>query len=151
MWQYLRKGTTWLPTYYYNYIDTLDQDQSQPTIPPATMPPIPLGSFENPATSCNQISQNYSSGEYWIQQNSTSTPFQVFCDFSYRNYSCNATGGWMRVVDLDMTDSNQNCPDGFRMVSRTEPPLRLCGRPGPTGCVSTTFPTHGIRVLKSLW
>ena len=118
------------------------------TIPPATMPPIPLGSFENPATSCNQISQDYSSGEYWIQQNSTSTPFQVFCDFSYRNCSCNATGGWMRVVNFDMTDSNQSCPDGFRMVSRTEPPLRLCGRPGPTGCVSTTFPTHGIEYSR---
>ena len=55
--------------------------------------------------------------------------------------SCNTTGGWMRVANLDMTDPNQNCPDGFRLVSRTTPPLRTCGRPGP-GCVSITYPTY---------
>ena len=54
----------------------------------------------------------------------------------------------MRVVDLDMTDSNQSCPDGFRLVSRTAPPLRTCGRPGPAGCESTTFPTHGIEYSR---
>ena len=54
----------------------------------------------------------------------------------------------MRVANLDMTDPNQNCPDGFRLVNRTEPPLRTCGRPGPAGCVSTTFPTHGIEYSR---
>ena len=54
----------------------------------------------------------------------------------------------MRVANLDMTDPNQNCLDGFRLVNRTEPPLRTCGRPGPAGCVSTTFPTHGIEYSR---
>ena len=54
----------------------------------------------------------------------------------------------MRVANLDMTDPNQNCSDGFRLVNRTEPPLRTCGRPGPGGCVSTTFPTHGIEYSR---
>ena len=117
------------------------------TMPPTTTPQVLLGSFDNPATSCNQISRDQPSGEYWIR-NSTSAPLQVFCDTSLRKCSCDSTGGWMRVVNLDMTDPEQNCPDGFRLVTRTEPPLRTCGRPGPGGCVSTTFPTHGIEYSR---
>ena len=29
-------------------------------------------------------------------------------------------------------------------MTRTTAPLRTCGRPGPAGCVSITFPVHGI-------
>ena len=65
-----------------------------------------------------------------------------------RNCSCNSTGGWARIANLDMTDPNQDCPNGFRLVNRTEPPLQICGRPGPAGCVSTTFPTHGIEYSR---
>ena len=50
----------------------------------------------------------------------------------------------MRVANLDMTDPNQNCPAGFRLVTRTSVPLRTCGRAGSAGCVSTTFQTHGV-------
>ena len=50
----------------------------------------------------------------------------------------------MRVANLDMTDPNQNCPAGFQLVNRTSAPLRTCGRPGPAGCVSTTFQTYGV-------
>ena len=51
----------------------------------------------------------------------------------------------MRVANLDMTDPSQQCPDGFRLVNRTTVPLRTCGRPvNFIGCVSTTFPVHGI-------
>ena len=57
---------------------------------------------------------------------------------------CNTTGGWTRVANLDMTVPSQQCPDGFRLVNRTTAPLRTCGRPGPAGCVSTTFLVHGI-------
>ncbi len=32
----------------------------------------------------------------------------------------------MRVANLDMTDPNQNCPEGLRFIRRTEPPLRTC-------------------------
>ncbi len=54
----------------------------------------------------------------------------------------------MRVANLDMTDPNQNCPEGLRLVTRTEPPLRTCGRPGPAGCVSTTYSTYGVEYSK---
>ncbi len=54
----------------------------------------------------------------------------------------------MRVANLDMTDPNQNCPDGFRLVNRTTPPLRTCGRPGLAGCVSTTYPTYRVEYSR---
>ncbi len=53
----------------------------------------------------------------------------------------------MRVSNLDMTDPNQNCPEGLRLVTRTEPPLHTCGREGP-GCTSTTYSTYGVEYSK---
>ena len=112
---------------------------------------LQLGTISYPANSCNDIPQYKPSGEYWIATNSSSSPVQVYCDMNRTSCSCNTKGGWMRVANLDMTDPNQNCPDGFRLVSRTEPPLRTCGRPGP-GCVSITYPTNiWGGVLSSLW
>ncbi len=109
---------------------------------------LQLGTISYPASSCNDITQYKPSGEYWIATNSTSSPVQVYCDMNRTSCSCNTTGGWMRVANLDMTDSNQNCPDGFRLVNRTEPPLRTCGRPGP-GCVSITYPTYGVEYSRA--
>ena len=67
---------------------------------------------------------------------------KVYCDMT--RTCCNTTGGWTRVANIDMTDSSQQCPDGFRLVTRTTAPLHTCGRPEPAGYVSTTFPDHGI-------
>ena len=45
-----------------------------------------------------------------------------------------------------MTDPTQQCPVGFKLITRSEPPLRTCGRPnGTIGCVPTTFSAHGIQ------
>ena len=106
---------------------------------------LTLGSITNPARSCSEILPVHSvSGEYWIQTSNTKTsPVQVYCDMT--RSCCNTTGGWMRVANIVMTDPSQQCPDGFRLVTRTTAPLRTCGRPGPAGCVSTTFPVHGIK------
>ena len=54
----------------------------------------------------------------------------------------------MRVANFDMTDPNQNCPDGFTQVDSTDPPLRLCGRPGPVGCSTMVFPVNGIEYSR---
>ena len=51
----------------------------------------------------------------------------------------------MRVADLDMTNPTHHCPQGFRTVTS---PKRLCGRQSGPGCVSTTFPAHGIQYQK---
>ena len=99
------------------------------------------GIFFNPATSCSDISQDNPSGDYWIQTDRVNSPVQVYCDMT--RTCCSTAGGWTRVANLDMTDPSQQCPDGFRQVTRTTAPLRTCGRPG-SGCVSSTFPVHGI-------
>ena len=57
---------------------------------------------------------------------------------------CNSTGGWMRVAHLDMTDTKQHCPSGFRLITS---PKRTCGTPGRR-CVSTTFPLNGIKYSR---
>ncbi len=107
-----------------------------------------LGAINNPASSCSDISQGRPSGEYWIATNTTSSPVLVYCDMNRTSCSCNTAGGWMRVANLDMTDPNQNCPDGLRMATRTEPPLRTCGRVEGPGCVSTTYSTYGVEYSK---
>ena len=51
----------------------------------------------------------------------------------------------MRVAHLDMTQPDHSCPPGFRTITS---PRRLCGRPGPPGCVSVKFPTYNIPYNK---
>ena len=43
---------------------------------------------------------------------------------------------------MDMTQPNQQCPPGFRTITASG--KRLCGRPGPAGCVSVKFPTNNV-------
>ena len=98
--------------------------------------------------SCNDLPQGSPSGYYHISTNDTGV-IRVYCDTSARYCSCSTSGGWMRVANLDMTDPTQQCPDGFKLINRTEPPLRTCGRPdGTYGCVSTTFKAHGIKYSR---
>ena len=52
----------------------------------------------------------------------------------------------MRVAHLDMTQPNQQCPSGFRLITSSS--KRLCGRPGPAGCVSVKFSTNDIPYNK---
>ena len=57
-------------------------------------------------------------------------------------YSCGGTGGWRRVVYLDMTDPHTTCPSGWNMTGYSK---RTCGR-NSTGypiCSSATFPVSG--------
>ena len=56
---------------------------------------------------------------------------------------CSSTGGWTRLAYLDMTDSTQNCPSGFRLYQSGG--VRACGRPGSgASCSSVQFPSNGI-------
>ncbi len=109
---------------------------------------VRLGGVNNPASSCSDIPQDRPSGEYWIATDSTSSPVQVYCDMNRTSCSCNTAGGWMRVANLDMTDPNQNCPEGLSLVTRGEPPLRTCGGIEGPGCTSTTYSTDGVEYSK---
>ena len=40
-------------------------------------------------------------------------------------YECGGTGGWRRVVYLDMTNPNTNCPSGWQLTSHSK---RTCGK-----------------------
>ena len=86
---------------------------AQSTLQPPTKPTesiateVPIGTINNPARSCSEISFDSPSGDYWIKTNSSTSPIQVYCDTNPRNCSCNATGGWTRVANIDMTDPTQ--------------------------------------------
>ena len=101
-----------------------------------------MGSFLNPAPSCQLIPQGSLSGHYWIQNAGTGYATLEYCDMTRR--CCNSTGGWMRVAHLDMTDTNQHCPSGFRLITS---PKRICATPG-SRCVSAIFPLNGVKYSR---
>ena len=99
--------------------------------------------------SCKGLPPCSPSGYYPITVPPSNVVVQVYCDTALQNCNSNTIGGWMRVANLDMTDPLQQCPVGFKQITRTEPPLRTCGRPDShTGCVSTVFPVHGIEYSR---
>ena len=116
-------------------IESIEQEISQLSHPS-------LGTFLNPASSCKLIPQGSPSGHYWIQHTGTGYANLEYCDMT--RTCCNSTGGWMRVANLNMTDTNQQCPSGFRLITS---PKRTCGTPG-SSCVSTTFPLNGVKYSK---
>ena len=79
--------------------------------------------------------------DYYIIADNHDIARQVYC---YMEELCNSTAGWMRVAYLNMTDSNEKCPDEFRLYN--ENGVRACGRPVSSGgsCVGITFPSGNI-------
>ena len=57
-------------------------------------------------------------------------------------YTCGGTGGWRRVVYLDMTDPSTICPSGWQLTGYSK---RTCGRVSTQSlaCDSVTFPVSG--------
>ena len=57
-------------------------------------------------------------------------------------YSCGGTGGWRRVVYLDMTEPHTTCPSGWNKTGHSN---RTCGRNsnGYRTCHAATFPVSG--------
>ena len=76
-----------------------------------------------PASSCAALPSCSPSGYYWVRATNGSV-VRVFCDMTL---SCgNITGGWMRVAELDMTNTCQKCPKGLKLHVE-ESGLRTCG------------------------
>ena len=103
----------------------------------------------NPATSCKEIYECNStapSGYYWVR-NATGSATQVFCEMNTTNCG-NITGGWMRAAYIDMTNENNNCPQGLNYTVASS--TRMCSRShtGLISCSSVTFPTHGVPYTK---
>ena len=76
-----------------------------------------------------------------LQQNFTLQLNNSF-GYIYPVYTCGGTGGWRRVVYLDMTDNNTNCPFGWQLTSYSK---RTCGKvsTGSLTCDSVNFPVSG--------
>ena len=100
-----------------------------------------------PAASCASIllfAPSLPSSDYWIKS-SNGSAVRVYCDMTR---SCsNITGGWMRVAELDMTDTAIQCPSSLRLRTR---PRRTCGARSSSlpNCSSVTFTVGGIGYSK---
>ena len=93
----------------------------------------------NPPTSCKDLydTHNASSGYYWIGE--IGSAVRVYCNMSL---TCgNLTGGWMRVANIDMTNTSQSCPNGLNLTSS---PKRVCDITS-SGCVSNDFDIYGTQ------
>ena len=79
-----------------------------------------------------------------LEHNVMRTQLQKTSDFLHESLRpiCDGTGGWRRVVYLDMTDPNTNCPSGWQLTGH---PKRTCGKfsTGRLTCDSVIFPASG--------
>ena len=97
----------------------------------------------NPAHSCKEIYERNTSshsGYYWLQSCLNSQTVQVYCNMER---TCGGVqGGWMKVISINMSNSNSSCPYDFHMLNS---PKRLCAMNinGP-GCSSAYFDVHGV-------
>ena len=98
------------------------------------------------ASSCKEIKElkpKSVSGYYWIKASGNSST-QVYCDMT--KMCAGVTGGWMRVVKINMTNSSHTCPSGLKTLTS---PKRVCamniiGR----GCSSATVNLHGVEYTR---
>ena len=103
----------------------------------------PGKSPSHPASSCSKIldvDPNSPSGLYWLRAGNGSA-IRVFCDMTR---TCGGvTGGWMKVAELDMTDTSNQCPHGLRQAIHDM--KRLCTRNSDSGgCSSVHYKINGI-------
>ncbi len=112
------------------------QTQLDYHLPPPPSSPL-RNSEDHPAASCKELHEGYPdapSGYYWIGQ--SGSPVSVYCDMTR---TCgDLTGGWMRVANIDMTNTSQQCPSGFRLTSS---PKRVCDITS-YGCASASLSVH---------
>ena len=95
-------------------------------------------------TSCAALPPSSPSGYYWVTA-SNGSAVHVYCDMTR---SCgNITGGWMRVAQLDMTNSSHQCPSALRQ--RTDSNIRTCVRNTDSpGCSSVQYSTANIHYSR---
>ena len=100
-------------------------------------------SADLPANSCTEILRNNAdspSDYYWLRSTNGSAIY-AYCDMTL---TCKGvSGGWMQVVNLDMTNTSHQCPPGTTL--KTNLPKCLCGIGiSGLGCSSTFFDLYGI-------
>ncbi|XP_019850551.1 PREDICTED: uncharacterized protein LOC109581152 [Amphimedon queenslandica] len=100
-------------------------------------------SFSPIPSSCQEIKNkqpNSPSGVYLLETATNGTQY-IYCNMEEL---CGSGGGWTRLAYLNMTDSTENCPSGFRLYQSGG--VRACGRVTSSegSCVSVEFPSNGI-------
>ena len=104
----------------------------------------PVGNFPfHPAVSCAALPLSSPSSYYWVRA-SNGSAVRVYCDMSL---SCGGvTGGWMRVAELDMTNSSHQCPSGL-MEHIYSSGNRTCRIDSTSEaiCSSVVFPINDLR------
>ena len=87
-----------------------------------------------PAPSCAALTPSSPSGYYWVRA-SYGSAVRVYCDMTR---SCgNITGGWVRVAELDMTNSSHQCPSG--LTQHNDSNIRTCRRMESSGGCSSVM------------
>uniref|UniRef100_A0A1X7SX10 Fibrinogen C-terminal domain-containing protein n=1 Tax=Amphimedon queenslandica TaxID=400682 RepID=A0A1X7SX10_AMPQE len=94
-------------------------------------------------TSCQEIKNkepNSPSGVYALAVNDSDITY-AYC---HMGELCSSGGGWTRLAYLDMTDSKEICPSGFKLYQSGG--VRACGRAynADASCTSVQFPSNGI-------
>ena len=86
--------------------------------------------------SCSSLHPDCPSDYYQVRA-SNGSAVRVYCDMTL---SCGGvTGGWMRVAELNMTDTSQQCPGELMEINNDS--LRRCETMNK-GCSPITYPTH---------
>ena len=103
-------------------------------------------SAKHAASSCKEIKElkpKSLSGYYWIKASGNSST-QVYCDMAK---TCGGvTGGWMRAIKIDMTNSSHTCPSGLKTLTS---PKRLCAMNiNGGGCSSATISLRGVEYTR---
>ena len=90
-------------------------------------------------TSLTQLHQNLTNN---LTHQLETIQYYLESDPSLPMHTCGGTGGWKRVVYLDMTDPSTTCPSGWNMTGHSK---RTCGKvsTGHRACDSVTFPVSG--------
>ena len=100
--------------------------------------------FNDVKTELNGI--NYTTNEIEDHDKKTGTKLidikSLICNSNDVDCCGSASKGWRRVVYLDMTDPNTDCPSGWSMTNYN---IRTCGRAsdGSNTCDSVFFPVSG--------
>ena len=85
------------------------------------------------SSSCAALPPSSRSGYYWVRA-SNGSAVRVYCDMTR---SCgNITGGWVRVAELNMTDSSHQCPSGLTLRTELHSNIRACVTASTADCVS---------------
>lgn len=121
---------------------TLSQSQSQNLILPVIVPPTVIG--EKTIGMCPTKESIYSRLSVTKAEISelVKTAISPVDNSSGPPCSCGGTEGWTRVVSLNISDPNQQCPTGWTLQTT---PVRGCGRTNQVAytCDTAIFPVNG--------